>query len=99
MGWVQVNFPLLRQALWEQSSSLKTLSLDTRKHFDSWPEHENGLAPALGSLLKFSALEVLDILALVLMGWAADEFDGEHIELVDIGFKEEFRRSRGGCGF
>ena len=53
----------------------------------------------LGSLQKFSALEVLDVSASALMGWAEDEFSGKHIELVDIGFEEEFRQSRGGCGF
>jgi len=84
VGWVEVNFPFLRQALWEQRSSLKTLSLDTRKHFDSWPEHENGLVPALGSLQKFSALEVLDVPASALMGWAEDGFDGGDVELADV---------------
>ena len=84
VGWVEVNFPLLCQALWEHRSSLKTLSLDTRKHFDSWPEHENGLVPALGSLQKFSSLEVLDVPASALMGWPEDGFDGGYTELADV---------------
>ena len=84
VGWVEVNFPLLRQALWEQRSSLKTLSLNTRKHFDSWPWHENGLVPELGSLQKFPALEVLDVPASALIGWSEDGYDGGDTKLADV---------------
>jgi len=84
VGWVEVNFPLLRQALWEHRCSLRTLSLDTRKHFDSWPERDNGLVPALGSLRDFEALEALDVPASALIGWDENGFNGGHEELADV---------------
>jgi len=73
VGWVEVNFPLLKAALREHRASLRTLTLDTREHFDSWPEHDDGLVPALGSLEDFALLEALDVPASALIGW--DEAD------------------------
>lgn len=83
VGWVEVNFPLLLQALWEHRESLKTLTLETRKHFDSWPEHDDGLVPPLGSLKEFTNLEVLDVPASALIGWDEDGFIG-HESLGDV---------------
>lgn len=83
VGWVEVKFPLLRQALWEHRGSLKTLSLDTRKHFDSWPEHDDGFVPPLGPLKEFANLEVLDVPASALIGWDEDGFNG-HDHLKDV---------------
>jgi hypothetical protein len=83
VGWVEVNFPLLLQALWEHGESLKTLTLETRKHFDSWPEHDDGLVPPLGSLKEFANLEILDVPASALIGWDEDGFSG-HESLGDV---------------
>ena len=85
VGWVELNFPLLRRALREHAASLRTLALDTRAHFDSWPERDDGLIPALGSLADFAQLEALDVPASALIGWdEAGVADGAGSALRDV---------------
>lgn len=82
VGWVELNFPLLLQALWEHRESLKTLSLDARKHFDSWQEHDDGLVPPLGSLKEFTELEVVDVPGSALIGWDENGFESHDLKTV-----------------
>lgn len=77
VGWVEINFPLLRGNLAMQKNHLKRLRLDTRKHYDSWPERDDGLVPPLGSELKeFSVLTKLDVPASALIGWDENHVGG-----------------------
>jgi hypothetical protein len=70
VGWVEVNFPLLRDALLDHKSTLKSIRLDTSKHFDSWPERDNGLVPPFGpSLKEFEELRAMNVPASCLIGW------------------------------
>jgi hypothetical protein len=70
VGWVEINFPLLRDALQQHKTTLTSISLNTAKHFDSWPERENGLVPPFGpSLKEFEVLKKLDVPASCIIGW------------------------------
>lgn len=84
VGWVEINFPLLLEALESHKETLTELVLDTAAHFDSWPETENGLVPPLGPVLKsFQKLRILDVPASALIGF--DENDvGGYGQLKDI---------------
>lgn len=74
VGWVEINFPLLLEALQSHKETLTELILDTAKHFDSWPESDDGLVPPLGPSLKgFEKLRRLDVPASALIGY--DEHD------------------------
>jgi hypothetical protein len=56
---------------------LKRLRLDTRKHYDSWPERDDGLVPPLGDDLKaFTKLTRLDVPASAILGWDEDHNGG-----------------------
>jgi hypothetical protein len=84
LGWVEVNFPLLRIALVDHKSTLNTLGLNTAKHYDSWPERDNGLVPPFGSsLAEFKELKTLDVPASCLIGWDEDDVGG-YASLKDI---------------
>jgi hypothetical protein len=84
VGWVEINFPLLRGNLAMHKDHLKRLRLDSRKHYDSWPEHDDGLVPPLGTELKdFTSLIKLEAPASALMGWDEDNIGGYH-ELKDV---------------
>jgi hypothetical protein len=77
VGWVEINFPLLRGTLASHKNHLKRLRLDTRKHYDSWPERDDGLVPPLGSELKeFILLTKLDVPASALIGWDENHVGG-----------------------
>jgi len=77
VGWVEINFPLLRGHLAMHKEHIKRLRLDTRKHYDSWPERDDGLVPPLGPELKaFTALTKLDVPASALIGWDEDHNGG-----------------------
>lgn len=77
VGWVEINFPLLRGNLAMHKQHLKRMRLDTRKHYDSWPERDDGLVPPLGPELKsFAALIKLDVPASALIGWDEDHNGG-----------------------
>jgi hypothetical protein len=77
LGWVEVNFPLLRTALLNHKSTLTTIGLNTAKHYDSWPERDNGLVPPFGSALtEFEMLKMLDVPASCLVGWDEDNVGG-----------------------
>jgi hypothetical protein len=77
VGWVEINFPLLRGNLAMHKQHLKKIRLDTRKHYDSWPERDDGLVPPLGDELKgFTALTKLDVPASALIGWDEDHNGG-----------------------
>ncbi|KIW05133.1 uncharacterized protein PV09_03685 [Verruconis gallopava] len=79
VGWVEINFPLLRSNLAMHKDTMKRLRLDTRKHYDSWPERDDGLVPPLGEELKtFTALKKLDAPASALIGWDEDDVGGYH---------------------
>jgi hypothetical protein len=84
VGWVEVNFPLLCGNLAMHKDVMKRLRLDTRKHYDSWPERDDGLVPPLGGELKaFTALTKLDAPASALIGWDEDNIGG-YGELKDV---------------
>ena len=74
LGWVEINFPRLKEGLHQHRESLKRTKLDARKHFDSWPEHDDGLVPPLGCLNEFTVLSSLDLPASSLIGWDEDGF-------------------------
>ena len=77
VGWVEINFPLLRGNLAMHKDHMKRIRMDTRKHYDSWPERDDGLVPPLGPELKgFHALTKLDVPASALIGWDEDEVGG-----------------------
>ncbi|KAE9962244.1 hypothetical protein BLS_000616 [Venturia inaequalis] len=84
VGWVEINFPLLLKALEHHKETLTELNLDTAKHFDSWPESDNGLVPPLGPALHtFKILRKLDVPASALIGY--DDHDvGGYDKLKDI---------------
>ncbi|QDS76402.1 hypothetical protein FKW77_003899 [Venturia effusa] len=84
VGWVEINFPLLLKALESHKETLRELTLDTAKHFDSWPESDDGLVPPLGPALQtFKKLRKLDVPASALIGY--DENDvGGYEKLKDI---------------
>ncbi|TID13759.1 hypothetical protein E6O75_ATG01737 [Venturia nashicola] len=84
VGWVEINFPLLLEALEHHKNTLTELTLDTAKHFDSWPESEDGLVPPLGPALHtFENLRKLDVPASALIGY--DEYSvGGYGKLKDI---------------
>jgi hypothetical protein len=74
---VEINFPLLRDALLYHKTTLTSISLNTAKHFDSWPEKENGLVPPFGpSLKEFEVLKKLDVPASCIIGWDEDNIGG-----------------------
>jgi len=77
VGWVEINFPLLTGALAGHKDTLTSLRLDTAKHYDSWPEHDDGLVPPLGPALReFEKLKILDVPASALIGWDEDDVGG-----------------------
>jgi hypothetical protein len=77
LGWVEINFPLLREALAEHKETLTILTLDTAKHYDSWPERDDGLVPPLGHELRlFEKLRKLDVPASALIGWDENDVGG-----------------------
>ncbi|KAF2430748.1 hypothetical protein EJ08DRAFT_733995 [Tothia fuscella] len=77
VGWVEINFPLLTGALLEQKRSLHRVRLNTAKHFNSWPERDDGLVPPFGKHLKeFDRLKTLDVPASALIGWDENNVGG-----------------------
>jgi hypothetical protein len=77
LGWVEINFPLLTLALLNHKSTLTSIGLNTAKHYDSWPERDNGLVPPFGpSLREFEKLITLDVPASCLIGWDEDDVGG-----------------------
>jgi len=77
LGWVEINFPLLKDALVQHKDTLEALTLDTAKHYDSWPEMDDGLIPPMGLMLrKFKKLKKLDAPASALIGWDEDGIGG-----------------------
>jgi hypothetical protein len=77
VGWVEINFPLLRGALLGHKDTLQHIRLDTAKHFDSWPERDDGLVPPFGPRLKeFNTLKTLDVPASALIGWDENNVGG-----------------------
>ena len=67
----------MRAALAKHKSTLTKLRLDTRKHYDSWPERDDGLVPPLGSELKqFTALIRVEAPASALIGWDENNVGG-----------------------
>lgn len=77
VGWVEINFPLLLEALEAHKETLTELTLDTAKHFDSWPESDDGLVPPLGPTLKtFEKLRKLDVPASALIGYDESDVGG-----------------------
>ncbi|KAF2399027.1 hypothetical protein EJ06DRAFT_557542 [Trichodelitschia bisporula] len=83
VGWVEINFGDLKAALEQHKHTLERLRLDTRKHFDSWPERDDGLVLPLGRLDEFEELKVLEVPASALIGW--DEHGvGGFPPLVDV---------------
>jgi hypothetical protein len=77
VGWVEINFPLLLEALVAHKETLIELTLDTAKHFDSWPERDDGLVPPLGPALKtFEKLRKLDVPSSALIGYDESDVGG-----------------------
>lgn len=77
VGWVEINFPILRSNLRKHKDTLTKLRLDTRKHYDSWPERDDGLVPPLGpELREFTSLTVLEVPASALIGWDENDVGG-----------------------
>jgi hypothetical protein len=77
VGWVEINFPLLLEGLESHKGTLTELTLDTAKHFDSWPERDDGLVPPLGPALKtFEKLRKLDVPASALIGYDESNVGG-----------------------
>jgi F-box-like len=82
VGWVELNFPLLREAVFDHRSNLKRVRLDVRRHFDSYWNSDDGLLPPLGPLDEFTSLTDLDVPASALIGWDEDGF-GNYTALKD----------------
>lgn len=77
VGWVEINFPMLLAALESHQQTLTELTLDTAKHFDSWPESDEGLVPPLGvALQSFKNLRKLDVPASALIGYDENDVGG-----------------------
>lgn len=84
VGWVEINFPFLLETLEHHKGTLTELTLDTAKHFDSWPESDDGLVPPLGPALHtFKKLRKLDVPASAVIGY--DEYNvGGYVNLKDV---------------
>lgn len=76
VGWVELNFHRLQEALHWHKDTLRRIYLDTSKRHEDWPESDEGLIPPLGDLRSFTELEEIDVPASAIIGWDEDDVGG-----------------------